>query len=277
MLYDIPPPLPSNETHQEWSDASFKPGYLNQDILTIPLEIGLIGSLNYFYTPHSKTLFPVVDEATNQSNDATTYTRSFMLPYAVGAGALVFGGLTLCNDDFRIWTQARGFAHALLLSEVATSGAKVIFQKKRPNYDSQIQANHGEDTDDSRASFYSDHANQAFAFTTYTSLLMFKFSNSIVISTLYTTAAVAASSVISYSRVQNHAHNLSDVIVAAVMGTTISGLTFFRVQEVDAEINSHVHEKKSLVPSSTSWQITPNMLYDEVGRVWYTADLQVSI
>ena len=268
----LPPDAPPTETHQEWFDSSFRPGDLSQDIYTLPLELGLIGSLSYFYNPRSKTLFAGMDQESGESNDATTYTRTAMLPYAIGTGALVFGGLTLCNDNFHVWTQARGFAHALLLSEVAAESAKVIFQEKRPNHDSQVKANLGKETDDSRASFYSDHANQAFAFATYTSLLMFQYSNSVVVSTIYTAAAVAASSVISYSRVQDHAHNLSDVIVAAIMGTTISGFTFFRVQEVDAQSKGH-----PVAPSPVSWNITPGMIHDSVGKTWYTADIKLEI
>lgn len=274
LAADVSPPPLSPKSHQEYFDPSFRPGDFNQDIYTIPIEVGLIGALNYFYNPRSKTLFPINDEETNESNDTTTYTRTAMLPYAVGAGALVFGGLTLSNDNFRVWTQARGFTHALLLSEVAASSAKIIFQKKRPNYNAQVYANNGEETDDSRASFYSDHANQAFAFTTYTSLLMFEFSNSIVLSSIYTAAAVTASSIISYSRVTDHAHNLSDVIVGALMGTTISGLTFFRVQEVDAQINNS-HSAASSQPS-VEWDVTPGILHDSLGKSWYTADLNLN-
>jgi membrane-associated phospholipid phosphatase len=196
-----------------------------------------------------------------------------LLPYAIGTGALVFGGLALCSDDFHLGTQGRGFIHAILLSELATNTAKVVFQKKRPTYDAQVQGNQGEDTNDSRVSFYSGHANHAFNFATYTSLMMFKFSNSTTLSTLYTATSFAAASVISYSRVQDHAHNLTDVVVGALMGTTISSLVFFRVQEVNAQLNPTQHH-----PLSTfRWNLTPGMTYDETGKAWYMADFKLEI
>lgn len=266
-----PPVLPEPPTHQEWNIPTFQPGNLKQDIFTLPLEIGLIGSLNYFYNPRSKTLFPLADEATRESNNATKHTRSSLLPYAIGTGAFVFGGLTLCNDNFPTWTYARGLGHALLLSEVAVTAAKVTFQKKRPNYEAQVQFRNGEETNDARASFYSDHANQAFALTTYTSLMMFHFSNSLTASFIYSGAAYTAASIISYSRVTDHAHNLSDVIVGAIMGTTISGLTFFRVHTIDVEVN------KKGPSSSANWNMSPGIIHDETGKTWYTADINLEI
>lgn len=265
-------PLPQT-THQEWIDPTFRPGDFKQDLITIPLEVALIGALSYFYTPRSKTLLPFMDQNTNRSNDETTYTRSEMLPYTIGTGALIFAGLSLTNNHFHLWSQARGFAHAILLSEVAATSAKVIFQVKRPNYNAQFQPNNGIETADSRASFYSNHANQAFTFSTYTSLLMFHYSNSIVVSSLYSAFAFSVSSIVSYSRVTDNAHNLSDVIVGSIMGATISALTFFRVQMIVNETDA-----RSSFPASTfNWSVSPGMIRNDYGKTWITADIHVDI
>ncbi len=262
MAVEIPASPPS---YEERLSSTFRPGDFSQDKYTLPIEVGLISVLSNFYTPRSKTLFPGFDQSTNESNNKTTYGRTMLLPYAIGTG------LSLYNKDFSLWTEARGFAHALLLSEVAAMSAKHIFQEKRPNYNSQLSTHQGEEKSDSRASFYSDHASQAFAFTTYTSLLMFKYSNSMVVSCIYGSTSTVASSIISYSRVTDHAHHLSDVLVGAFMGSAISALTFFRVQEVQKQAHKPVNQ------TFVNWAITPEVRQESNGQTSYIANLNLEI
>jgi membrane-associated phospholipid phosphatase len=266
MLYNSPPPM---FNQQDCIELSFRPGDFNQDIFTLPVEVGLISSLNYFYRPRNKTLFPIFDEDTGKKNESTTFTRSKMLPYAIGTGAFVLGGLNFINEDYQFGVQVRGFAHALLLTELASSSAKTIFQKKRPNYNEQVANNSGKDTSDSRASFFSSHASQAFAFSTYTSLLLFKYSNSTLLSSIYSLTTVAASSLISYSRVTDHAHNTTDVIIGALVGASISGLTFFRVEQVELEKKREQH--------LSTWKISPDFGFSSVGKIWYSANIYMEL
>ena len=264
-----PPQNLSSSFYEECSIGSFRPGDFSQDIYTIPIELGLIESLSYFYNPRSKT-FLIGDEETNLRNSSTTYGRSTMLPYLVGVGGALFSGLYYLNDDFRFWTQIRGFTHALLLSEIANSSAKLIFQKKRPNYHAQMCGANDFEPDDARASFYSDHSNMAFAFSTYTSLLMYQYSHSFIATSVYSVGLYTAASLVSASRVDDHAHNLSDVMVGALMGTTISALTFFRVQEGEEEINSHSR--------ASDISVEPGVWLDvENKKTWYTANFEMEI
>ena len=124
--------------------------------------------------------------------------------------------------------------------------------------------------DDARASFYSDHSNMAFAFSTYTSLLMYQYSHSFIATSVYSVGLYTAASLVSASRVDDHAHNLSDVMVGALMGTTISALTFFRVQEGEEEINSHSR--------ASDISVEPGVWHDvENKKTWYTANFEMEI
>ncbi len=139
-------------------------------------------------------------------------------------------------------------------------------QRKRPNYDAELDKNHGEEKDDMRASFFSGHASHAFTFATYTSLMMYEYANSPVLSTLYTVGAMGVAGVVAYSRVTDHAHNLTDVVVGGLAGTAISSLVFFRVQEIDKQTHAPL--------SASSWEVSPTVTYDDSGRSWYVANLR---
>jgi membrane-associated phospholipid phosphatase len=268
ILFPAPEPIAPPPAAQV---SSFRPGEASQDWMTIPIEVGIIASLNAVYTPRAHVLAPFSDEATGLGEKSTTYTRSSLLPYAVGMGAGVFAGLSLANPEFSFYTHVRGLTHALLLSEVANASAKVIVQKARPTYNKQVADNNGLTPDDARASFYSDHANMAFALSTYTSLMMFEYARLPVVASIYAAVALVGATVISFSRVQDHAHHDSDVIVGGVMGTAISALTFYRVREVDRENHPY---------ASSAWDgihVSPGLWSDDGHALGYTANVQWEI
>ena len=260
---DPPPPVASHV-------GSFRPGDFNQDIYTIPIEIGLIASINAFYSPRSQTLLPWYAGQVDLVTRPTKYTRGLLLPYTITTSFLVLAGLDIYQPRFHFWNETRGLAHALLLAEIANASAKTIVQEKRPNYNYELSKN-GIESPDSRASFYSGHANQAFALSTYTSLLMFEYCDSKVVSTVYSILATSAAGVVSYSRLQDHAHHMTDVFIGAILGSTISWLTFNRVQEVEKENNKISQE------NNFQFHITPGYTRDDDGHSWYTADLKLEL
>jgi membrane-associated phospholipid phosphatase len=247
-----------------WS--SYNPGYLNQDLVTLPIEGAAILLLNKSYTPRSDALWPFQGEVATASMKPTTLTSSMMVPIAAGAAGAIFTGLALSNSNFPVWTQARGWLHAILLTEIATSSAKVTFQRKRPFFDTELNQ-YGTTSDDDRFSFFSGHASHAFSFATYSSLLMFEYSSSPVVNWIYSAAAFAGASAVAYSRVNDHAHNVSDIVVGGIVGTIISASVFYRVHIVDQE---HNRQDKSF-----SWQIVPTITSDEQDRLWYGGNIGI--
>jgi membrane-associated phospholipid phosphatase len=256
---DIPTPA-AIAPKTEANPFSFRPGDLEQDVYTMPLEIGLIAVLNAKYSRRSHTLFPVFDEAHDKTTEASTYPRSRLFPLAVLTSAGIFAGLwTADQEHFPIWLQARGLTHSVLLTELGITSSKIIFQKKRPNYDAQVAANGGEEPADARASFYSGHAAHAFNFATYTSLMMWRYAHSTPVAVLYTAAATGAAGVIAYSRIPNPAHNPLDVCVGAIMGTTTAAWTFLRVQQQDPH----------------NWQLTPHVAEDTQKHLYLGLDFDL--
>lgn len=247
-----------------WS--SYNPGYLNQDLVTLPIEGAAILFMNRSYTPRSDALWPFQGEVATASMKSTTLTSATMIPIAAGTAGVIFTGLALSNSSFPIWTQARGWLHATLLTEIATSSGKVTFQRKRPFFDTEFNQ-YGTTSDDDRFSFFSGHSSHAFSFATYSSLVMFEYSSSPVVNWIYSAAAFAGASAVAYSRVNDHAHNVSDVIVGGIVGSVISASVFYRVYVVN-----HKHDRQS---ESFSWQIVPTITSDEQDRLWYGGNIGV--
>lgn len=266
MIYTEPPQLPQENMQSSLSWMSFNPGDLKQDIVTLPLEGALIGVINAFYTPKSEPVWPFNNETADLDPLATSLPGSKLLPYALGSATLVLGGLTLSNDDFSLGTHARGWLHSLLLTEIATGTAKVTLQRKRPFYDNP--KSDGAGTYDNRFSFFSGHASHAFSFATYSSALMFEYSNSAILNWSYAALSYSGATYIAASRVKDHAHNLSDVIVGGIVGTIISAAVFYRVENV-------LLQKKERSAKNFELMAIPYAFNDETNKTWYGANLEI--
>jgi membrane-associated phospholipid phosphatase len=268
MFFSEPPqspPLEPSQSSLSW--MSFNPGDLKQDFITLPLEGALIGSVNYFYTPKATPVWPFNNESANLDPRPTTLHGSTIMPYALGAATFVLGGLTLSNDDFALGTHVRGWLHAVLLTELATSTAKVTFQRKRPFYDT-IEQNGGTTTYDDRFSFFSGHASHAFSFATYSSALMIQYSKSPILSWTYAALAYSAATYIASTRVTDHAHNVSDVIAGGIVGTAIAAAVFYRVEQIDK-----VHKINS--SNNLDYKVVPFVFNDDSNKNWFGINIDL--
>lgn len=267
MIYTEPPQTPSEQTQSSLSWMSFNPGDLKQDLITLPLEGALIGALNGFYTPKALPVWPFNEESANLTPYPTTVRGSTALPYALGTATLILGGLTLSNDDFALGTHVRGWLHGVLLTELATSTAKVTFQRKRPFYDT-VEKREGTTAYDDRFSFFSGHASHSFSFATYSSALMFRYSNSPLLNWSYAALAYSTAIWVSSTRVTDHAHHVSDVIAGGIVGTAITAAVFYRVEQIDK-----AHKANS--SSKFHFQMIPYVFRDDSKNTWYGANLEL--
>ncbi|MGY3805262.1 phosphatase PAP2 family protein [Pigmentibacter ruber] len=268
MTLDLPPqtiPQHYEEKLSNWS--SFNPGEWKQDIFTIPLEIGLIAGINQYSSMRSTPLWPFNNEVADKDPKETTYPRSKLLPYALGTSAAIIGGLSLYSSDFPTYRHGIGWIHAHLLTEVATSTAKVTFQRKRPFYDKKVSQGNQPSIDD-KYSFFSGHASHAFTFATYSSALLFKYSDSSLLNWTYASLIYTGASIIAASRVTDNAHNTSDVITGAIVGTIISAFVFFRVEEVNEK------KQEKLIHNLN---MSPIVYRDEVNKSWYGINVDFNI
>jgi membrane-associated phospholipid phosphatase len=268
MIYIEPPQMQPEQSQSSLSWMTFNPGDLKQDLFTLPLEGALIGAMSLFYTPKASPIWPFNNEAANESSRPTTLPSSKIFPYALGTSALILGGLSFSNDDFALGTQVRGWLHGVLLTELATSTAKVTFQRKRPFYDTKEQEYNSTSYDD-RFSFFSGHSSHAFSFATYSSALMFQYSNSLFLKWSYAALAYSTATWIASTRVKDHAHNVSDVIAGGIVGTIITAAVFYRVQQVDKK-----HKANS--SSKIDFQVIPFAFHDDSNHTWYGTNLEIN-
>ncbi len=266
MIYIEPPQKPPEQSQSTLSWMTYNPGDLKQDLFTLPLEGALIGAMNQFYTPKAAPFWPFQNDAANETSRPTSLPPSKIFPYALGTGVLILGGLTLSNDDFKLGTHVRGWLHSILLTELATSTAKVTLQRKRPFYDKKERIEDSTAYDD-RFSFFSGHASHAFSFATYSSALMLKYSKSSFLGWSYATFAYSAATWVASTRVKDHAHNVSDVIAGGIVGTAIAAAIFYRVEQVD---KSH----KTNSSSKFNFQVIPYVFNDDSNKTWYEANLE---
>lgn len=270
MSLDVAPQLPPQHYEQQLSHwTEFNPGEWQQDIFTVPLEVGLIATVGQFNTNRTTPLWPFANETADKEAKKTTYPRSTLLPYALGTSAVVLSGLSLFTKNFPLYRHGIGWIHAHLLTELATCTAKVTFQRKRPFYDKKTAEGQTPSQDD-KYSFFSGHASHALAFATYSSALMFKYSESTVLNWTYASLIYTGAGIIAASRVTDNAHYVSDVIVGSLVGTLISALVFFRVEEVNTK-------RKEENKQSLNFNISPIVFRDDLQKPWYGANIEFNI
>jgi membrane-associated phospholipid phosphatase len=117
---------------------------------------------------------------------------------------------------------AHGYDMAVALTQLATSATKGVVGRKRPNEDDARLL--GEST--KSRSFFSGHASTTFCLATYTTLFTRRTTDRLLYRTGVPLVTFSAATYAAWSRVAEHRHYPSDVIVGAAAGTAIGALVF---------------------------------------------------
>jgi membrane-associated phospholipid phosphatase len=141
----------------------------------------------------------------------------------VSGGVAVTGALLF--DESR-WFHAKGMAQTLALNGFATQLLKYTFGRRRPYYRPD-----GDNPEQARKSFPSGHASMSSAIAMYGGLFLgyrhFDDDTNTAVE-LGTYAALAGGVLaISYTRLHENAHHLSDVIIGLVLGGAIATAVFY--------------------------------------------------
>lgn len=215
---------------------SYYPGLWEQDLYTIPLQAGLLTIMNESYTKAAHPVWPFRFEHTSRERETTRHPGRLLGVYAGGIAVTTLGVLSYAAPNFSLWPHVRGWIHAHLVNELATSVAKQFFLRKRPFYDSEVEkSERGETTvrDDDMRSFFSGHSSHAFTFATYTSLLIGEHAPRYV-SVPAAVALYTGASYVAAARAIDGQHNVSDVVVGALVGSVITYAIKARVDDVIA-------------------------------------------
>gem|GEM_PF-621649 len=210
---------------------AYNPGLLEQDVFTIPLEAGLIGAMNEFYTPAPHPLIHFPREVRPVQRNSSRHPKALLAPLGAAWAVSTLGYFEMANDRFPISPLVRGWIHTHLATELATTFAKVTFQRPRPFYDMEVAQGLTPRKDD-RFSFFSGHASHAFAFAGYSSSLVMKYTDNSIGGMAYTAGALTVAGVVARARAIDGQHNWSDIVVGGLVGATTSVLMFNRVEAV---------------------------------------------
>jgi len=204
--------------------AFFRPGSLEQDLYTLPIELLFLGVMNVSYTRSAEPLWPFKKEHNFENRNRTRHPIGILLPAITGISVGTFGVVSYFKPHLEFWTLLRGFVHAHFLTEIGTSLAKLSFQRKRPFADRERAR--GASREDDRKSFFSGHASHSFAFATYSSLVVFKAFNGHPLTSLFGLAAVGGAWHVAATRAKDKQHHVSDVVAGSLFGMASSYFVF---------------------------------------------------
>jgi hypothetical protein len=210
---------------------SFNPGLLSQDVLTIPLEAGLIASMNHTYTPTPKPLVKFENEVVPEGRKASRHPKELLVPIGAAWALGTLGYLESQTDRFPVAPYLRGWIHSHLITEIATTFSKTAFQRPRPFYEKEVKKGSKIRKDD-RLSFFSGHASHAFTFAGYSSSMMLSETNHSIGAWAYTGVAMLLAASVARARAIDGQHNWTDVIAGSFVGLTTSVFVQKRVSEV---------------------------------------------
>ena len=203
--------------------ASFAPHpVVASDFVGSPGECGLAISL--LAGTALLEAFPINDDHPLIGGEQRSYIVServsnwvLAAAHGVALGTIRFGP----GGDERV-RYAHGYFMAASMNAFGTSLAKAVVGRRRPNY----EAAKARGAPAKSKSFYSGHASNGFLIATYASLYTWRRTESLawraaLPPVLYTAAVYNA-----WSRVADHRHYTSDVIVGAIAGTAVSSIVF---------------------------------------------------
>ncbi len=193
----------------------------------IPLVYGsaaLALSIDLWVEPRSTPLWFDPNEGGAEYRGDTV--PGWTLP--VGAGAIALS-LALDHDDSH-WYHLKGFLESALTVLAVTRTTKVAFGRHRPDYDLT-----GDNPASARRSFFSGHASDTLTYTTYLGLYLRYHTFSRLRGGRWlpwweglTYAGLAGVAFyVPASRVWDHRHHLSDVLVGAGVGAGASAVLFW--------------------------------------------------
>ena len=232
--------------------VAYTPGLLEQDLYTLPLEAGLVYAVSNWGTRTATPLWPFQNESTTGRRNPTRHPGKVL---AVAGGSIALGTLTALSflpsaaeqESFALGPSVRGWIHAHLVTEIATSFAKNTFQRERPFYDT-VQKN-GTVREDDRRSFFSGHSSHAFTFANYSSRLVWDNVANQEVGLLYGAVSFGLATLVAGTRAYDGQHHWSDVVAGSAVGFFTSMFVYERMAESVQQKRAHASCENVPCPS----------------------------
>lgn len=215
-----------------WDD--YRPGIIEQDIITLPMGGALLYMMGAHNTSVSRPQWPFQNEHADRPKKDTRHPKITLA--LVGGGVVLgtFGSLTVTDPAFALWPAVSGLVHTHLITELATGFAKRFWLRRRPFYHHKLETT-GRVAKDDSYSFFSGHSSHGMAFAAYMSHLLHGSVDNPWISWSGSAALVAAAAWVGSARAIDGQHNWSDVLTGAAVGGLIATYVAYKVDRAQIE------------------------------------------
>ncbi len=207
------------------SQTPFKNSYTD-----IYISLGSLAVGTLFYAVQVNQNNPLLE------SDVKSYrseTIPFGMPIAVHLGYAVTPFMIDPSDDVR---HFRGFVLAISVNYALQSTVASLVGRKRPNYDDAEDKGYKAE----RRSFYSGHAAHSFSSAVYMSLYLKDHIKSKSLKIMLPVLMFGYAGYVSYTRIDEHFHHLSDVVAGAVSGTVITYFSYKFFQNSNRKVGVSV-------------------------------------
>jgi len=191
--------------------SPFTSSYTDIYISLSSLAIG-----TFFFTVQVNKNKPLLE---SEVKSYRSETIPLWMPIVVHMGYAVTPFMIDRTDDVR---HFRGFVFAISVNYAIQSSVASLAGRKRPNYAEAKDKGHKAE----RRSFYSGHAAHSFGSATYMSLYLKNHIESKSLKVMLPVLMFGFASYVAYTRVDEHFHHFSDVLVGAVSGTAFTYLSY---------------------------------------------------
>jgi len=165
-------------------------------------------------------------------------TIPLLMPIAVHMSYALTPFMIDRSDDVR---HFRGFVFVISVNYAIQSSVASLVGRRRPNYeDAKVKGYKAE-----RRSFYSGHAAHSFGSATYMSLYLKDHIESKLLKNILPILMFGYAGYVSYTRVDEHFHHFSDVLVGAMSGTAFTYLSYQFFQNSNRKVGVSV-DRESL-------------------------------
>jgi membrane-associated phospholipid phosphatase len=216
--------------------TSYQPSLPAQDWVTLPLEAATAYAISAHLPVRDEPLWPFTHERNSGLRNSSRHPGDFAMPLLGAMSLPVFAANMQAGEEFSATGFVRGWIHAHLLTEIATSFVKRSVGRHRPFYDTE--AKEGRLREDDSLSFFSGHSSHAFCAATYLARMTSLGEQSALWRWGSTTLLFAGATWMAWGRAHDGQHHWDDVVVGAVAGTAISSWVFSRVESVQASPDS---------------------------------------
>jgi membrane-associated phospholipid phosphatase len=231
--------------------TTYQPSLPAQDWVTLPLEAAAAYAVANYLPVRETPLWPYTDERNTALRNSSRHPGDFAMPLLGAMSLPIFAANMTANEDFSAAGFVRGWVHAHLLTEIATSFVKRSVGRHRPFYDTEAKA--GRLREDDSLSFFSGHSSHAFCAATYLARMSWLGEQSSLWRWGSTTLLFAGATWMAWGRAHDGQHHWDDVTVGALAGSAISSWVFSRVEAVQVSPAADSEKSSDGVASLFYW------------------------